>query len=202
MQKDSLDEFELQVGHSAPAWSATAYQKGKEFRTVSSADYAGKWVVLFFYPRNFTFVCPTELKAFAASCEEFREVNAQLVAVSTDSEWSHKAWFEKDMPDVQYPVLADTTHEIAWNYNVLVEKTGEALRGTFIIDPEGVLRYSVVSDLNVGRSVDETLRVLRALQTGGLCPANWKQGEATLQPGAVEQSQPEKEPAFNVKPTF
>ena len=197
----------LQVGSAAPGWKAEAYIKGSEFKTLSSSDYAGKWVVLFFYPRDFTFVCPTELKAFAQSEAKFSALNAQLIAASTDSAWSHKAWFEKDLNDVSYPVLADTTQEIAWKYGVLLENTGEALRGTFIIDPEGILRYSVVSDLNVGRSVDETLRVLSALQTGGLCPINWREGDSTLKPES-EVKQPEvvgsvgPQDSFNVKPTF
>ncbi len=175
------NEFHLlQVGKPAPAWAATAYQKGEEFKKLSSSNFEGKWVVLFFYPRDFTFVCPTELKAFGDAHDKFKEANAELVACSTDSEWSHKVWFERDLGSVTYPVLADTTQDIAWDYGVLVEDSGEALRGTFIVDPEGVLRYSLVSDMNVGRSVEETLRVLEALQNGGLCPIGWKKGEDTL----------------------
>ena len=160
------------VGQLAPLFEANAYVAG-EFEKVSLKDYAGKWVVLFFYPLDFTFVCPTEIRGFAQHMEQFEQKNAVVVGCSTDSEHSHKAWFEKDLPEVKFPVLADVAHHMSSDYGVLIEEEGIALRGTFIIDPEGVLRYVVVSDLNVGRSVSETLRVLEALQTGELCPVEW-----------------------------
>ncbi len=169
----------LQVRTAAPEFDVEAYVGG-ETKHVSLKQYRGKWVVLFFYPRDFTFICPTELKGFATSESEFTALNAVLVGASTDSAFAHKAWFERDLPMVTYPVLADTTHSVSRDYGVLLEDSGEALRGTFIIDPDGVLRYSVISDLNVGRSVDETLRVVKALQTGELCPIEWKPGETTL----------------------
>ncbi len=169
----------VKVGEKAPAFSAEAYHAG-QFVKVSNADYKKKWVVLFFYPRDFTFVCPTEIKGFAKYEPDFKKLNAQVLGASTDSKFSHKAWFERDMPEVKFPVLADTSLKIARDYNVLIEDSGDALRGTFILDPDGVLQYAVVSNLNVGRSIEETVRVLEALQTGGLCPLDWKPGQATL----------------------
>jgi alkyl hydroperoxide reductase subunit AhpC len=169
----------MKIGEQVPNITLTAYQTG-QFKKVSLGDYKGKWIVLFFYPLDFTFVCPTEIKAFATKQLDFDNLNATILGASTDSEHSHKAWFERDLPSVQYPILADTTHQLSRTFNVLKEDEGIAYRGTFIIDPEGVLRYQVVSDLNVGRSVGETLRVLQALQTGSLCPIDWKPGEQTL----------------------
>ncbi|MFA6446757.1 MAG: peroxiredoxin [Patescibacteria group bacterium] len=169
----------LKLNQPAPDFKGTASQKG-QFKTVSLADYKGKWLVFFFYPRDFTFVCPTELKAFAGMEPEFSKANAQILAASTDSEWSHQAWFERDLPQVQYPVLADVTHQISKAYEVLNENDGSAERGLFIIDPDQNIRYQLVSDGSVGRSASETLRVLQALQTGALCPADWKVGEKTL----------------------
>ncbi|MFA6049043.1 MAG: peroxiredoxin [Candidatus Micrarchaeia archaeon] len=167
------------IGETAPGFGGDAYWKGK-ITKINAKGFAGKWIVLFFYPRDFTFVCPTELKGFANAEKEFASAGAQLIAASTDSAYSHKAWFERDMPEVKYPILADTNHAISSAYGVLVEKDGCALRGTFIIDPHGTLQYLVISNLNVGRSVQETLRVLKALQTGGLCPLEWKPGMKTL----------------------
>lgn len=157
----------------------TAYHKG-EFHKMGLGEYRGKWLVFFFYPRDFTFICPTELKSFAAHEEEFKKNGAEIVAASTDSEWSHKAWFEKDLPMVGYPVLADTTQVVARAYEVLNENDGSAERGLFIIDPDGIVRYALVSAGSVGRSVKETLRVLKALQTGERCPVEWEPGAATL----------------------
>ena len=156
-----------------------AYQAG-EFRSVSLSEYRGQWLVLFFYPRDFTFVCPTELRGFARHEKEFEKLGAKILAASTDSQWSHKAWFERDLPEVRYPVLADTALKLADAYGVLNADDGSAERGLFIIDPEGVVRYFVVSASSVGRSVQETLRVLQALKSGGLCPLDWKAGESTL----------------------
>lgn len=165
-----------------PFFSAPAYVGG-EFKDITLAEYAGKWVGLFFYPRDFTFICPTEIKGFAQAEPEFGKLNCVIVGASTDSVWCHKAWYERDLQGVTFPILADTTLQIARDFGVLIEETGEALRGTFIIDPEGVLRYAVISDLNVGRSVAETLRVLEALQTGERCPIEWKHGAPTLGKG-------------------
>ncbi|MFH2062591.1 MAG: peroxiredoxin [bacterium] len=170
----------ININQPAPSFSnVTAYKKG-EFTKVSLDDYQGKWLVFFFYPRDFTFVCPTELRGFAKRAADFAELNCEVLAASTDSEWSHKAWFERDLAEVEYPVLADTTQALAREYGVLNEEDGSADRGLFIVDPEGKVKYVVVSAGSVGRSVDETLRVLRAIQSGGLCPVDWHQGEETL----------------------
>src|SRR3989344_3453516 len=137
----------IKVGEKSPEFSgATAYQAGS-FTKTSLVDYRGKWVIFFFYPRDFTFVCPTEIEGFAELEREFGSAGAVILACSTDSEWSHKNWFETDerLKKVKYPVIADTTHEISSAYNVL-EKDGAAQRGTFIIDPEGVLRSITISD--------------------------------------------------------
>lgn len=172
----------LKLNQPAPDFKQPAYVKGHkdDFTEISLADYKGKWVVLFFYPRDFTFVCPTEIKGFAKAQAEFDKVDTVILAASTDSVYSHKAWFERDMSEVAFPVLADTSHSLTRDYEVLNESNGEAERGTFVIDPDGNLRYIVVSDGNVGRSVEETLRVVKALQTGGLCPVDWEPGQPNL----------------------
>jgi len=153
--------------------------------TASLSDYAGKWLVLFFYPLDFTFVCPTEILGLSDAYDEFKKLGADVLGVSTDSVYSHRAWIntprdQNGIAGVRFPLAADITKAVSRTYGVLVEDQGIALRGLFIIDPEGVLQYSVINCLNVGRSVDETLRVLQALQTGGLCPVNWKPGQKTL----------------------
>ncbi|PIR88764.1 MAG: thioredoxin peroxidase [Candidatus Harrisonbacteria bacterium CG10_big_fil_rev_8_21_14_0_10_44_23] len=169
----------VKVAEQAPVFeSVMAYQAG-EFKKVSLGDHKGKWVVLFFYPRDFTFVCPTEIREFAELENEFEAANAMVIGASTDSEYSHRAWFEKDLPEVKYPVLADTTQEVSEMYNVL-GADGASQRGTFIIDPDGDLRWMNVSDNSVGRSVKEVIRALKALQTGELCPADWAPGSETL----------------------
>lgn len=169
----------VKIGQSVPDVPVDAYVHGTMTK-VALSDYRGKWVVLFFYPLDFTFVCPTEIISFAKAESDFTKRNTVVLAASTDSTFSHKAWFERDMPDVKFPVLADTAHTLSREFGVLLEDQGIALRGTFIIDPDGILQYQVVSALNVGRSVKETLRVLAALQTGGLCPVDWEPGQATL----------------------
>ena len=169
----------LKVGSLAPDFKAKAYVAG-QFKDVGLKDYHGKWVCLFFYPLDFTFVCPTEIRAFAAKEGDFREMGCQILGCSTDSEYSHKAWFEKDLPEVKYPVLADTAHAISRDYGVLMEDKGIALRGTYLIDPKGTLQWMSVNALGTGRSVDEVLRTLQALNTGELCGAEWKPGKPTL----------------------
>jgi alkyl hydroperoxide reductase subunit AhpC len=169
----------IKVGEQAPSFSdVTAYQGG-QFKKISFAEYRGQWLILFFYPRDFTFVCPTEIKEFARWEKEFHAAGASILGCSTDSEWSHKNWFERDLPDIRYPVLADTAHGVVRLYNV-EDQEGAAQRGTFIIDPDGKLRWMTVSDNSVGRSVKEVLRALKALQTGELCPVEWQPGEKTL----------------------
>ena len=169
----------LRVQRKAPEFEGQAYHNG-EIKDVKLSDFRGRWVVLVFYPLDFTFVCPTELKAFAANYDAFKKLNAEVVAMSVDSVYSHKAWVERDLKEVRYPIVSDINKRIARDYGVLDEEKGVALRGTFIIDPEGVVQYEVVSALNLGRSTEETLRTLEALQTGELCPANWRPGEKTL----------------------
>lgn len=172
----------LQLNKPAPDFKAAAYQKGvkDDFKEVSLKDYAGKWLVLFFYPRDFTFVCPTEIEGFQKHLKDFNDADIEVLTASTDTIQSHKAWFERDLQDVEFPALEDPTHRIASAYEVYDEENGQAERGLFIIDPEQNIRYFVVSDGSVGRSVTETLRVAKALQTGGLCAIDWQPGESTL----------------------
>ena len=169
----------IRINEQVPDFETKAFHDNK-IKKVKLSDYKGKWVVVFFYPADFTFICPTELHEFAKREADFKKENAVIFGASTDSAHSHKAWFSKELSDVKYPILADTAHTLSRDYGVLVEETGEALRGTFIINPEGILKYIVISDMNVGRSIEETLRVVRALKTGKLCPVEWKEGEKTL----------------------
>ena len=170
----------LNINQSAPDFKGIkAYQAG-EFKDISLSDYSGNWLVLFFYPRDFTFVCPTEIRGFAKHEADFKALNCDILAASTDSEWSHKAWFERDLPEVKFPILADTTQSMAKAYGILNESDGSADRGLFIVDPEGKIQYVVISPGSVGRSVNETLRVLRAIQSGELCPIEWNEGDTTL----------------------
>ncbi len=150
-----------------------------EFERVKLAEYRGRWLVLFFYPLDFTFVCPTEIREFSKRLPEFQEAGAEIVTLSVDSKYSHLAW-QKEIGRIAYPMLSDITKEVSRQYGVLLEDEGVALRGLFIIDPEGIVRYELIHDLSVGRSVDEALRVLKALQTGELCPVDWEPGEKTL----------------------
>ncbi len=168
------------VGKAAPPFSLEGVIN-KEFKKVTLSDYRGKWVVLFFYPLDFTFVCPTEITGFEKQNDAFKKLNAEVLGVSVDSKFSHLAWLKRgDLGELHFPLLSDITKTTARNYGILDEEAGVALRGLFIIDPKGVLQYQVVHNLSVGRSVDETLRVLEALQTGELCPLGWKPGEKTL----------------------
>ena len=170
----------LNLDQNAPSFEhLNSYHQG-EFKDISLADYAGRWLILFFYPHDFTFVCPTELRGFAKHEEEFRALGCDILAASTDSKWSHKNWFGMDLPEVKYPIIADTTQALARSYGVLNEEEGSANRGLFIISPEGKIKYLVVSSGAVGRSVTETLRVLKALQSGDLCPLEWNVGDKTL----------------------
>jgi peroxiredoxin (alkyl hydroperoxide reductase subunit C) len=152
---------------------------------VKLSDYRGKWVCLLFYPLDFTFVCPTELTAFSDRYAEFQGINTEIIGISTDSVYSHRAWLRtpRDKGGVEglnYPLASDITKQVSDDYGVLIQDRGIALRGLFVIDPEGILRYKVVHDLNIGRSAEETLRVVQALQTGGLCAAEWKPGQENL----------------------
>jgi peroxiredoxin (alkyl hydroperoxide reductase subunit C) len=168
----------VQVGQKAPEFALEGVL-GKDFVDVKLSDYAGKWVVLFFYPLDFTFVCPTEIRGFSKRVGEFEELGAQVLGASVDSKHSHLAWIERDFGDLGFPLLSDFNRVVAEEYGILLP-AGMSLRGTFIIDPDGVLRYALVHDNNIGRNTEETLRVLQALQTGEKCPIDWVPGEATL----------------------
>lgn len=174
------------VGKAAPYFKMPAVKgDGSSFIEVKLDDFKGKWLIMFFYPLDFTFVCPTEITGFSNKYDEFKSSKAEVLAVSCDSQYSHQAWIklkqeEGGLGKINFPIASDKTTEVAKNYGILIEEDGISLRGLYIIDPEGVIRYSVVHDLNVGRSVDEVLRVLKALQTGGMCPINWQEGEKTL----------------------
>lgn len=174
------------VGQPAPNFDMASTKNVEKLNeNVKLSDYKAKWLVLLFYPLDFTFVCPTELTAFSDRYDEFQGIGAEIIGVSTDSVYSHRAWLKtpRDKGGVEglkYPLAADSTKKVASDYGVLIEERGIALRGLFVIDPEGILRYKVVHDLNIGRSSEETLRVIQALQTGGLCQAEWKPGQATL----------------------
>lgn len=174
------------VGQPAPDFDMPSTRNIEKLNeNVKLADYRGKWLVLVFYPLDFTFVCPTELTAFSDHYDEFLGVGAEIVGISTDSVYSHRAWIQtprdkNGIEGLRYPLAADMGGSVARDYGVLIEDKGIALRGLFVIDPEGVLRYKVVHDLNIGRSVDETMRVIQALQTGGLCQAEWRPGQETL----------------------
>lgn len=169
------------VGKQAPEFNFNAVTgDGKDFVKVHLDDYKGKWLVLFFYPLDFTFVCPTEITGYSKHIEKFKALGAEVLGVSVDSEHSHKAWINGDLGPINFPLASDMTKKVSDDYGILIEEEGIALRGLFIINPDGILQYSVVHDLNVGRSVDETLRVLQALQTGGLCPMDWEEGDQLL----------------------
>ena len=170
----------LQVGQKVSDFACQALMGDGSFKEVKLSDQKGKWVVLFFYPLDFTFVCPTEIQGFNKHYDAFKKLGAEVIAASTDSVYSHKAWTEAALGKVQFPILGDTGHQVARTFNVLLEDKGIALRGTFIIDPNGILKSAVVNDLPVGRSVEETLRTIQALQTGKLTGCGWKPGEKTL----------------------
>jgi peroxiredoxin 2/4 len=174
------------VGQPAPDFNMPSTKNLETLdENVKLSDYRGKWLILLFYPLDFTFVCPTELIHFSDRLEDFQGVGAEVVGVSTDSVHSHRAWLKtpqdkNGIEGVNYPIASDVGGKLAKAFNILVEDANIALRGLFIINPEGVLQYSVVHDLNIGRSVDETLRVLQGLQTGGLCAADWTPGQENL----------------------
>jgi peroxiredoxin (alkyl hydroperoxide reductase subunit C) len=177
---------EAKVGRQAPDFDMPSTKNIEKLNeNVKLSDYSGQWLVLLFYPLDFTFVCPTELTTFSDRYEDFQGIGADVIGVSTDSVHSHRAWLKtpRDKGGVEglrYPLASDITKTVARDYGVLIEDKGVALRGLFVIDPEGTLRYAVIHDLNVGRSADETLRVIQALQTGGLCQADWRPGQETL----------------------
>jgi peroxiredoxin (alkyl hydroperoxide reductase subunit C) len=184
----------LRVGQVAPDFTATAVVD-QEFQEIKLSNYRGKYVVLFFYPLDFTFVCPTEITAFSDSHDKFAALNTEVLGVSVDSQFSHLAWIQTDrkdggLGDLKYPLVADLKKEISTAYNVLDPEAGVALRGLFIIDPLGVIQHATINNLAFGRSVDETLRTLQAIQyvqshPDEVCPANWQPGAQTMKPDPV-----------------
>ena len=174
------------VGQLAPDFNMPSTKNMETLgENVKLSDYKGKWLVLLFYPLDFTFVCPTELTAFSDRLDELNGIGAEVIGISTDSVHSHRAWIntpldKNGVAGLKYPLASDVGGKLSSASNILVEEANIALRGLYIINPEGVLQYAVVHDLNIGRSVDETLRVLQGLQTGGLCSADWKPGQANL----------------------
>ena len=175
----------LGIGKQFPEYRLNAVvstDQSKAFQSIDSGTHAGKWRVIFFWPMDFTFVCPTEIAAFGKLEKEFRARDAQLLGASTDSEFVHLAWRrDKDeLRDLPFPMLADVKRELTTALGILDTDAGVAQRATYIIDPQGVIRFVYVTDLNVGRNPQEVLRVLDALQTDELCPCNWQKGDDTL----------------------
>jgi peroxiredoxin (alkyl hydroperoxide reductase subunit C) len=172
--RDTFPDFKLQ--------SVVSLAKGKEFAELSPADFTHKWLIVFFWPMDFTFVCPTEIAEFGKKNGEFADRDAQVLGVSTDTHFVHLAWrnHHPDLRHLPFPMVADVKRELANACGILHPDDGVSLRATFIVDPQRVIRWASVNDLKVGRNVDEVLRVLDALQTDELCPCNWKDGEATL----------------------
>ncbi|WP_008318183.1 peroxiredoxin [Leptolyngbya sp. PCC 6406] len=188
----------LRVGQAAPDFTATAVVD-QQFKTLKLSDFRSKYVVLFFYPLDFTFVCPTEIAAFSDRYSEFKDLNAEVLGISVDSEFSHLAWIQTErtlggVGDLNYPLVSDIKKEISTAYNVLDPDAGVALRGLFIIDKEGVVQHATINNLSFGRSVDETLRVLQAIQhvqayPDEVCPVGWQPGEKTMNPDPVKSKE-------------
>jgi peroxiredoxin (alkyl hydroperoxide reductase subunit C) len=174
------------VGQPAPDFNLPSTRNIETLKeNVKLSDYKGKWLIMLFYPLDFTGVCSTDLTHFSERFDEIKGLETDVLGVSTDSVHSHRAWLRapkesNGLGEIKYPIASDPGGRLARQYNILIEEANIALRGLFIIDPQGVLQYSVVNTPAIGRSVDETLRVLQALQTGGFCPADWKPGEANL----------------------
>jgi peroxiredoxin (alkyl hydroperoxide reductase subunit C) len=167
------------VGDREPEWRAKAHLKEKQVEA-SHEDYRGKWHVLYWYPLDFTFVCPTEIKGFQSLLEDFEDEETDVIGVSTDSFYSHKQWFQDRATfpeEITHPVVADTNHAVSRAFGVLDEEQGVAYRATVIVDEKGLIRSIAANDLNVGRSPGEVLRTLQALRSGGLCGADWKKGD-------------------------
>jgi len=178
------------VGNPAPDFKAAALVNGS-FKDVSLSDYEGKWKILFFYPLDFTFVCPTEITAFSDAASKFQEQGCELIACSVDSKFSHLAWTQQPrnkggLGEVNFPILSDINKTIARDYGVLVEAGGVALRGLFLIDDKNTIQHSTINNLSVGRNVDEALRLLEAYQftakSGEVCPAGWTKGQDSMKP--------------------
>lgn len=189
MCQNCENEEILKIGHPAPKFTAEAFVNG-QIKKISLDDYKGKWTILFFYPADFTFVCPTELGEMADKYEEFKSQGAEILSVSTDTVFTHKAWHDasETIKKIKFPMVADPSHEISWKYSTLIEDEGVALRGSFLIDPQGILKAYEVHDNSIGRSAEELFRKLEAAKFveehgGEVCPANWKPGKETLKPG-------------------
>lgn len=175
----------LGVGEKFPIFEVTAtvsLEKGKEFQQITNESFPGKWKVYFFWPKDFTFVCPTEIAAFGKLNSEFAARDAQVLGGSIDSEFVHLAWRNNhaDLKDLPFPMLADIKRDLCGQLGILDPAAGVAQRATFVVDPEGIIRFAYVTDLSVGRNPQEVLRVLDALQTDELCPCNWQKGQETL----------------------
>jgi peroxiredoxin (alkyl hydroperoxide reductase subunit C) len=175
----------LTVGDRFPSFAlqaVTSLEPGREFELLTEKTHSGKWLVVFLWPMDFTFVCPTEIAGFGRKHRDFQERDAQVLGASTDTQFVHLAWRKAhpDLKSLPFPMLADTKRELSSALGVLHKHEGVPLRATFIVDPDGIIRFVEVNDLSVGRNVDEVLRVLDALQTDELCPCNWKKGEPTL----------------------
>jgi len=185
----------LRVGQQAPDFAATAVAD-QEFKSIKLSDYRGRYVVLFFYPLDFTFVCPTEVTAFSDRYAEFSNLNTEVFGISVDSEFSHLAWIQTDrksggVGDLNYPLVSDIKKEISAAYNVLDPSSGIALRGLFIIDKDGILQYATINNMAFGRSIDETLRILQAIQhvqshPDEVCPIDWQPGDKTMNPDPIK----------------
>nr|YP_009510663.1 2-Cys peroxiredoxin [Gracilaria ferox]AXI96336.1 2-Cys peroxiredoxin [Gracilaria ferox]UAD85820.1 2-Cys peroxiredoxin [Gracilaria ferox] len=183
-----INNNDVRVGKQAPNFSAVAVYD-QEFKQITLSDYLGKYVILLFYPLDFTFVCPTEITSFSDAYKDIKGLNAEILGISVDSEYSHLAWLQMErdvggLGNLNYPLVSDLTKDISASYNVLTEE-GTALRGLFIIDKQGIIQYSLVNNLDFGRSVSETLRILKAIQyvqshPDEVCPADWQPGQATI----------------------
>ena len=175
----------LSIGSEFPQFQMPAVvsiEKGKEFKEISSKDLKGKWAVVFFWPLDFTFVCPTEIAEFGKELKNFHDREAEVYGVSTDSQFVHLAWRQnhEDLKNLGFPMLADNKKDLSEALGILHPTDKVPLRATYIVDPDGIVRWVSVNDLNVGRNVKEVLRTLDALQTDELCPCNWQKGQATL----------------------
>ncbi len=186
------DFLPISVGDTLPEVEFEVFMPGEkeEIKKMSTKDFKGKWLVFFFYPADFTFVCPTELEEMAEAYEDFKKEGAEIVSVSTDTVFVHKAWHDESdaIKKIQYPMAADPSHLLSEIFGVLIEDEGVALRGTFIIDPEGIVRVAEIHDNSIGRSAKETLRKIQAAKfvsehDGKVCPASWAPGADTLEPG-------------------
>lgn len=168
----------LKIGSQAPEFDLAGCEAG-EMKTWKKTDFKGKWLVFFFYPSDFTFVCPTEVVGFHKALSEFSYRNTAIVGCSVDSPFVHKAWAES-LGGIDYPLLSDVHHNTCIDYNVFIDEEAKALRGTFVIDPDGVLKWYQISDNAIGRSVEEVVRVIDALQSGKLCQVGWTKGQKAL----------------------